>query len=159
MPQLTERSAIRAIVLDDDHHVLLLQIHSPEGKVFWITPGGGLESDEDVETGLRRELKEELGIDSFDIGPLLWRRDHSFDWGDKRLRQREHYHVVHVPRFEPVFSDPVEAAWFERFRWWSIEELRRTTEDFAPVALVEIITRYLAEGAPPEPPPWEILVD
>jgi 8-oxo-dGTP pyrophosphatase MutT (NUDIX family) len=159
MAQVIERSAVRAVLLADDTHVLLMQIHSPTGKVFWITPGGGLDPDETVEGGLRRELKEELGLEAFDVGPALWRRQHTFDWGDKRFCQREHYYVVHTSRFEPRMSDPVESVWFERFRWWPIDELHEATEEIAPRALGPIVSRYLAEGAPAELPEWEVLID
>jgi ADP-ribose pyrophosphatase YjhB (NUDIX family) len=146
-------------VLAEPQSVLLIRIRSPEGKSFWITPGGGLDPHETHEVGLRRELKEELGLDEFDVGPLIWRRDHTFNWGERRLRQREHFHVVHVPRFEPLMTDPLEATWVERFHWWTLEELRATDEEIVPVSLVEIVVRYLTEGAPHDLPDWEVLVD
>src|SRR5205809_467428 len=103
---IIERQAIRAILLTPDQEVLLLRIRPPQGgDWFWITPGGGLEPGETVEAGLRRELREELGLEHFAIGSLLWRRQHTFNWAEKRIRQREQYHIVHVTRFEPRMSD------------------------------------------------------
>ena len=37
--------------------------------VFWVTPGGGLEEGEGSKAGLRRELLEETGLESVEIGP------------------------------------------------------------------------------------------
>jgi 8-oxo-dGTP pyrophosphatase MutT (NUDIX family) len=50
-------------------------IRSPEGKILllrhkgglWLLPGGRLEADEGVLTGLRREIKEETGLENFNI--------------------------------------------------------------------------------------------
>jgi 8-oxo-dGTP pyrophosphatase MutT (NUDIX family) len=137
----------------------MLCIHSPDGKRFWIAPGGGLEESESPEVGLRRELREELGLDAFEIGPVVWRREHTFDRGERRACQREHYHVVHVLRFEPLMSDAVEAEWLEGFRWWTLRELRTAAEDLVPVSPAEIIENYLANGGPATLPEWEVLVD
>jgi len=70
---IIERNAVRAIVLTPELKVLLMRVRAPEGgDWFWITPGGGLEPGETEEVGLRRELKEELGLQRFEIGPLVW---------------------------------------------------------------------------------------
>src|SRR3954470_10178343 len=103
---IIDRQSIRAILLTPDQEVLLMRIRPPEGgDCFWITPGGGLEPGETVEAGLRRELREELGLERVQLGHLVWRRQHTFNWADKRICQRERYYVVHVPMFEPQMSD------------------------------------------------------
>lgn len=155
---LVHRRAVRALILTPDHHVLLMRIHAPDGgEVFWITPGGGLEPGESVDEGLRRELREELGITDFEAGPVVWRRHHTFDWGDRRISQKEEYRVVHLDRFEPVMTDAVEAEVLEAFRWWPLAELGATTERLTPLSLADILGRYLRDGAPLEPPPEEVI--
>ena len=73
----------------DAQEILLLRIRPPQGgAAFWITPGGGLDTGETAESGLRRELKEELGLEHFVMGPLVWRRQHTFDLAGKRICQR-----------------------------------------------------------------------
>jgi 8-oxo-dGTP pyrophosphatase MutT (NUDIX family) len=157
---IVERQAIRAIVLSGDREVLLLRIRPPQGgDWFWITPGGGLEPGETVEEGLRRELKEELGLERFLIGPLVWRRQHTFNWGGERICQREQYHIVHTARFEPHMSDAVEAAVLDRFRWWPASELAQARERLTPLSLADIVEQYLAQGPPEQPPDLEVLVD
>jgi 8-oxo-dGTP pyrophosphatase MutT (NUDIX family) len=157
---IIERQAIRAILLTRDLEVLLLRIQPPDGgERFWITPGGGLEPGETVEAGLRRELREELGLEHFEVGPLVWRRQHTFSWAEKRIRQREQYHIVHITRFEPRMSDATEAKVLDRFQWWSLTELARATEPVTPLSLAQIVARYIAHGPPRELPEVEVLVD
>ena len=121
---IVERQGVRAILLTGAREVLLLRIRPPDlGDAFWIAPGGGMEPGESAEQALRRELREELGLAAFDIGPLVWRRQHTFNWDGRRICQREHYHIVDVDRFEPQMSDQREARTLDQFRWWRIGEL------------------------------------
>jgi 8-oxo-dGTP pyrophosphatase MutT (NUDIX family) len=155
-----ERQAIRAILLTPELEVLLMRIQPPEGgEGFWITPGGGLEPGETGEVGLRRELREELGLEHFEVGPLVWRRQHTFNWAKKRICQREQYHIVHVSRFEPRMSDAAEAKVLDRFQWWSMIELGRARERVTPLSLAQIVARYISQGPPCELPDVEVLVD
>ena len=154
------RQAVRAIVLTPEREILMMQIREPGGdQPFWITPGGGIEAGETFDATLRRELKEELGLEVFDIGPLLWRRQHTFNWGEKRYCQREEYRAVHVTRFQPMMSDATEAQVLQQFRWWPLADMAASVETFTPLTLADIVTRYLAEGAPATVPETEILVD
>jgi 8-oxo-dGTP pyrophosphatase MutT (NUDIX family) len=45
-----------------DGRVLLAQMRSPEGKQFWLPPGGGREGNETPEACLIREMQEETGL-------------------------------------------------------------------------------------------------
>src|SRR6266852_1722489 len=133
---IVDRYAVRAVLLMPQEEILLMRIHGPgSGKRWWITPGGGLEPGESVEQGFRRELREELGLLDFEIGPRVWRRHHTFDWGEKRISQREEYRIVRVQRFEPRISDPIEAEAIDCFRWWSAAALRNCEEELTPLSL------------------------
>jgi 8-oxo-dGTP pyrophosphatase MutT (NUDIX family) len=82
---IIEREAARAIVLTPQREVLLLRVSLPEESPFWITPGGGIEPGESVEACLRRELREEVGLERFALGPLVWRRQHTYAWLGRRI--------------------------------------------------------------------------
>jgi 8-oxo-dGTP pyrophosphatase MutT (NUDIX family) len=157
---LIHRTAVRALLLTPEQEVLLIRIRPPDGSDrFWIAPGGGLEEGESAEQALRREMREELGLAGFDMGPIVWRRHHTFDWESKRIAQREEYRVIHVARFDPVMTDVAEARVLDCFRWWRIADLGHATERLTPLSLAGIMKRYLADGAPPEPLDEEVLVD
>lgn len=160
MTAVIERRAIRALILTPEREVLLMRIRAPQGgEPFWIAPGGGMEPDETQEQVLKRELAEELGPLHFEAGQVLWRRHHTFNWGERRFSQREQFKVIHVDLFEPVMNDEVEAKVFQAFRWWPIAELARTSERVTPKALAAILDAYLSAGAPDPLPDEEVLVD
>jgi len=157
---IVHRQAARALLLTPDHEILLMRIRPhPDSSWFWIAPGGGIEPGETIETALRRELNEEVSLLDFSLGPLVWRRQHTFDWQVRRICQREQYFVVHVTHFAPQIRDPHEAKVLDCFRWWQIDELASASERLTPLSLPNIIANYLARGAPPDEPAWEVLVD
>jgi ADP-ribose pyrophosphatase YjhB (NUDIX family) len=54
----------RAILLDEEGHLLLFKRIKPDQDPYWSTPGGGVESDDaSAEAALVRELREELGAE------------------------------------------------------------------------------------------------
>lgn len=158
MTGLMIRKAVRAFLLCPDDRLLMLRLRLPDGAEFWITPGGGLQTGETQEAALRRELDEELGLMRFDLGPLLWRRDHELTWNGHRLRQSESFFVVHVPHFTPVMRDAEEARLVREFRWWSPEALAATTERLTPLTTAGIVADYLRDGSPTEPG-YERIID
>ncbi|SEP81328.1 NUDIX domain-containing protein [Devosia sp. YR412] len=155
---VTIRNGVRALILTPEAEILMMRIRLDTNELIWILPGGGKEAGEDNATGLRRELREELGLLEFEIGPLVWRRRHTFNFFDCRYQQTEEYFVVHTHRFEPVMSDQVEVRVLDCFRWWKIEDLKRAQERLTPLRLAAIVEDYARHGAPTEVP-FEVLVD
>jgi bifunctional NMN adenylyltransferase/nudix hydrolase len=49
-------------VVEQSGHILLVKRRSEPGKGLWALPGGHLETDETLEEGVIRELREETGI-------------------------------------------------------------------------------------------------
>lgn len=59
------RISVKGIVIDDDGRVLL----SREDNGMWELLGGGLEHEEDPIDGLRREIREETGLEVTSVSP------------------------------------------------------------------------------------------
>ncbi|MFC1686683.1 NUDIX hydrolase [Patescibacteria group bacterium] len=64
---------VKALIKNDDNKVLLL-FHSPKNigiKPYWDLPGGRIEKNETVENTLKKELREEIGIEKFNNHGLV----------------------------------------------------------------------------------------
>jgi len=61
---------VSAIIFDQDERVLLIRRGKPPASGFWHVPGGKLEAGESLVEGVRREVKEETGLD-VNIGPIM----------------------------------------------------------------------------------------
>jgi TDG/mug DNA glycosylase family protein len=146
-----DRHAVRALVLDHDDRVLLVLFRDANGQEWWATPGGGIDEGEDVESALRRELAEELGLDDFELGPEIWTREHTFAWRGRILRQRERMWLVEVPAHEPAPRVDLAAELVADVRWWTLAELAETTTTLVPVRLPELIRELRANGPPAKP--------
>lgn len=58
------RVRVAALVRNSKGETLLIQQRKGKGPGYWLLPGGGVEFGENAEEALRRELLEELGLES-----------------------------------------------------------------------------------------------
>lgn len=148
------RRAVRAVLLDQRDDVLLVRFEFPTATV-WALPGGGLDDGESAELGLRRELREELGLTDFHLGPHIWNREHIIPMITGHDGQQDQIHLVRVDRFEPeptIGWEQMRAENVHEIRWWSLAEIGAANDTrFAPIALFELLTDLLMYGAPREP--------
>jgi 8-oxo-dGTP pyrophosphatase MutT (NUDIX family) len=148
------REAVRGIVVDPDHRVLLVKYVFPSGAERWGTPGGGLDPGETHEDGLRRELYEELGLVDPPIGSHVWNRVHIIPMVSGHDGQRDRFHLVEVPHFDPeptIGWEQMNAEFVVDIRWWRLDEIEHSDERFVPSELCERLRGLLAEGPPTEP--------
>jgi len=111
--------AVGALILDDEGRVLLVK-HIPQKGGFWagkyIAPGGRLEVGEELEEGVRREVREETGLE---IDIIRW-----LPPSERIVRGPDGsvwLHVIYLDvlarsrggRFRPG-SDVGEGRWFTR---------------------------------------------
>ena len=152
---VVNREAVRALLLSPQQELLLIKIVEPVSKdAFWLTPGGGIDPGEAPVTGLRREVFEETGLQEFEAGPEVWRREHRFTWAGQRILQRERFYLVWVERFEPTarhLPDQVERDAFAEFRWWAIRDIELSPEAFAPRRLGQLLYSLIQNGPPAAP--------
>jgi ADP-ribose pyrophosphatase YjhB (NUDIX family) len=131
--------AVGAVIEDEKGRVLLVK-HVPERGGFWrgkwICPGGRLELGESIEQGIKREVREETGLEISLTTPLVPFERVVKDKGETVL------HVVYVDYLAKlaggelkVGSDVGDAVWARREeipRLW--EELHDDTKRLLEIA-------------------------
>jgi 8-oxo-dGTP diphosphatase len=160
--QLRMRPAARALILSDDGYVLLVKFEFGQRGVFWAMPGGGKEEHETFVEALERELKEEVGLEEFVLGPHIWNREQLIPNFGEWDGQREQIFLVQVPqRFDPnpaMTWEQLNSENIFEIRWWSLEELMAAKDDsteggslWAPRDLAELATAIAKNGPPSSP--------
>lgn len=153
------RPAVRGLVVDSAERILLVRLVFPHG-VWWVLPGGGIEENETEHDALHRELQEELGLMSAEIGPLIWRRTHTFDFfdtnGEQWGGQSEVVYLIRTPAFTPrpmMTKKELEAENIDDIRWWTRTEIsqHQGTDNFAPPDLGHYLERLFDVEQPDIP--------
>lgn len=145
------RAAARVIALDDDQRVLLLRYAENGG--FWATPGGSLDNGEDHTTALHRELREELGIKegAVRLGALIAERGKEHQVGGQRVLQVERYYLARITADDLARDRATQPDTIQAHRWWTLDDLRSTSETIYPIGLDALITELLSVGVPERP--------
>lgn len=111
-----ERKHIQVVagLISRDDKILVCQRRRDSAfPLKWEFPGGKIESGETAVEALRRELREELGIEIAEAS-LVSRHEHDYPEG---LRVSLHFHRV------GHFSGEVKNLVFERILWSPLDEL------------------------------------
>ena len=145
------RDAVRVLLLDESERVLLVRFWDGD-RSWWCPPGGGRTPGESDEDAARRELREETGLERFNLGPCIWTRRHTGTFRGQPFDQREKIFLARVPGFTPR---PADAGSVEHepedMRWWSLDELDAAGEQTAPADLSALVRQLLANGPPAVP--------
>ena len=149
------REAVRALVIDPSHRMLLVRFEFPNGT-RWALPGGGIDDGESHTDALRRELTEEIGLADPPIGAHLWNRLHIVAFINGLFDgQRESIYEVRVPAaFQPVPAftwEQLNAELVFELRWWTLDELDASDVVTAPSELRRLARELIAVGPPPSP--------
>lgn len=150
-PAPTERRAARVLLLDRAGRVLLFHGRDPadagQGS-WWFTPGGGLDPGESPAQGAARELAEETGLQvaAAELGEPVHGRVASFRFAGGRYRQTEDFFLLRVDAHDVDTSgfSALEVSAVLGHRWWTLEELRTTSEVVYPADLPDLLDRVRA---------------
>lgn len=151
------RRAARVVLIDAAKRVLLLEAldpSNPDKGRWWEIPGGGQDPGETSAVAAARELHEETGITSAEMGPCVWIQHAEFDFGPYHFNQRERIHVAWCGTEDdivPAHLEPLEALAFKGSRWWTLDELLASDVATLPANLREHLPD-LIEGRLPDPP-------
>ncbi|MGC9668477.1 NUDIX hydrolase [Planosporangium sp. 12N6] len=161
---LNLRTSARAIILDEDDHVLLCRFVAPHPAVpngapaVWAAPGGGIEPGEDRLSALRRELREETGLATATDPPHVWHQVvAAADLPPGLDGLVNDYFLIRATRFEPQgeFTDDQLAVdeHLAGFRWWQLSEITDYAgpDLFSPRDLSTPLTDLLTSGIPSGP--------
>ncbi len=162
MSFVLRRQAARVILLHRDEsgaatHVFLIQAIDPADASkppWWEIPGGGIDPGESSADAAMRELHEEAGQTSAEVGPVVFTQYVEFSFGGYDFEQNEVLHVAWTNDMtirRPQGLEYLEALAFQGARWWPIAEVAASTEDFLPPRLPELVP-MLAAGDLPDPP-------
>jgi len=142
---------VRVLLLDEADRVLLVRFWDGD-RSWWCTPGGGIEPGETDEAAGLREIREELGNESVELGPRIWTRRHIGIFRGRLFDQSERIYLGRVAAFEPRPSpEALREHGPDDIRWWMLDELAEASDDFAPRHLPPL-ARDVVQAGPPEEP-------
>ena len=130
------------VLLIADEEVLLLNDSDPgiPGSSWWVTPGGGIDNEENPAEAACREVEEETGLRLTPadlVGPVARGRA-CHGYSDRIRVQDDVFFLARVRRFEPSSLGWTEAEKnrMKGFRWWRLDSL---PEEVWPPRVAEIV--------------------
>jgi 8-oxo-dGTP pyrophosphatase MutT (NUDIX family) len=108
--------------------------------VFWVTPGGEVESGEDDRTAAERELLEELGIRPVLAGPVHQESGGTYTHLGETVRNFDVFFAAMCERDAPTLQGitPDEIRLMQEIRWWTPEDLGAAEEPVFPATLAAL---------------------
>jgi 8-oxo-dGTP pyrophosphatase MutT (NUDIX family) len=157
----------RLIVLDKQNRVLMFRVvdksvadprlpaRANSSLAFWITPGGSLEPGESHEAAARRELWEETGIATAELGPWVWTDERQLSWNGEPVQMHERYFLIRVNQANVQFQrlSSQEQTAFRDYKWWTVASLQSTDETIFPLGFGDLVSELTEGRIPPMPIP------
>lgn len=116
MPNVIRRITVKALFAKDG----LVFIVKDVAHGTWELPGGKIDNDDSEEETLHRELKEELNIDSVEIGPQI----DTFKFSVERFDKTYEFNVV-VRKCHADLSNITLSDEHTEFKWVDPKEIEK----------------------------------
>ncbi len=137
----TPRPAARILLVDAQDRVLMFRFTPDDRPPLWCTPGGAVDPGESYAAAARRELWEEVGLDT-DCGPEVARRVVDFrTFEGVEVTADERYFRVDVDTCDVAAGGLTdqERKLLVGHRWFSRNEIAGHDELLYPADLVELL--------------------
>ncbi len=114
-PSAIYRVVAKALVVNSEGKILVVK----EGQDFWSLPGGGIEHGESAIDCIRREIREEIGVDDVRVDEIVYSTNVYLDRRDMWMTWI--VHKAHLGSNDFVYGDGVTDA-----RYIDLEEIRNS---------------------------------
>jgi ADP-ribose pyrophosphatase len=130
--------AVGAVIIHQGKVLLVKRAKDP-ARGYWSIPGGAIELGERAREAVKREVKEECGLD-IEVGPVLEVVDSIHRDAEGKLRF--HYVIVDFLAY-PKGLGVCPSSDVEEARWFTPEELEEIP---LPSGTKELLKRVLSQG-------------
>ena len=160
MSNLEIRNSIKIILLNPENKILLIgtddsSIKDKDGGYngrFWQMIGGKIEEGEDVITAAQRELFEETGLSANDVqfGKIVWKGELVLVMGGIETLIKQRFIIAKTTKTSVTMENltPEEKPIAKSLKWFSVEEIKNSSEIVYPVGLDEYLSDLLQNGVP-----------
>jgi len=151
------RKSSRAIILNKKKQMFLFQYqfdYLADDEAIWITPGGGLEVGESFDDALKRELYEELGIQLKQSYKQVYYRNPIYTLKNgNQVQSEERFYLIYLNEETFLYDSWTESEKKRMLKgkWWSVEEIKLSSDKFFSEDILSIITN-LSDGIMPQEP-------
>ncbi len=131
--KLAVRKKSIAFIFNEDKEFLLVQLQT-YGPDHWNMPGGGIDEGEDAQTAMKRELKEELGTDKFEVIEES-KIKNQYDWpdfviADRIVRKNEYFSGQEQTQFIVKFTGvkdeiKIQEEEIKQHKWVKYDDLEQ----------------------------------
>lgn len=104
-------AAVAAIIVNEKNEVLVAERGIEPAKGMWDMPGGFIDDGESAEFAVRREVKEELGLD-LDNGQFLFSIQNQYTFSGWTLPTLDIFFLFEVENVNPIPADDVADCYF-----------------------------------------------
>jgi 8-oxo-dGTP pyrophosphatase MutT (NUDIX family) len=140
------RHVARVLVINDQGQTYLLRgrdVTLPDRAPFWFTPGGKIDDDETPRQAAARELFEEIGlkIAPEELGDVIGTETSDYHFHGVPYQQKGVFFAIrsNIANLNKDNWSEIEADTIDQGKWWSVADLKSTTETVYPAHLATML--------------------